>query len=443
MSPIGKIRNRITSAGARSAEQIRTAAVRATARKGRISYSYEEPQEDILLMQQTVSERLREGEAPSQVLGSSFFLQKDARPPLFSIFMAVREPDPRLFRATLTSVLEQTYGQYELYILDRGVSDQVRDVIAWYREDRLHYLDFTDGSTLAASFNRAVQQAGGDYVVRLQCGDQLTKDALFEFALAVMQTDAELLYADEDRCDAKGKHFTDPFFKPDFSIDYLYSTDYLSRVLAVRRPLFLALRFREDYECAPLYDLVLRAPKSGIHHIPRVLCHALHRGNPSAEVLDARKRALADYFHCRRVRATVHPEAATGLMEIEYLPDVFTARRMVGVVGGKVLDEKHRIIGGMQDERGKILFEGWDEAEDGPRLIARTVQNAWAVDVRCMRIRKELYSLYEEIFGCSYDGHVMYRGKDLGALSRQFCSRVREMGYTIIWNPALRRVIRN
>ncbi len=443
MSPIGKFRNRITSAGAKSAEQIRIAAVRAAARKGRISYAYQEPKEDVLRMQQTVSERLREGEAPSQVLGSSFFLQKDARPPLFSIFMAVREPDLRLFRATLTSVLEQTYGQYELYILDRGVSDQVRDVIAWYREDRLHYLDFSDGSSLAAAFNRAVSQAGGDYVIRLECGDLLTRDALFEMTLAAMQTDAELLYADEDRCGARGKQYTDPYFKPDFSIDYLYSTDYMSRVLAVRRPLFLALRFREDYECAPVYDLVLRAPKSGIHHIPQVLCHSLHRGNLSAEVLDARKRALTDYFQSRRIRAVVHPAAMTGIMEIEYLPDIFTARRMVGVVGGKVLDEKHRIIGGMQDERGNVLFKGWDEAEEGPRLIARTVQNAWAVDVRCMKIRKELYSLYEETFGCSYEGHVMYRGDDLGALSRQFCARVREMGYTIVWNPSLRRVVRN
>lgn len=443
MSPIGKFRNRIASAGARGAEQIRSAAVRAAARKGRVSYTYEEPQDDVLLMQQTVSERLREGESPSQVLGTSFFLQRDARPPLFSIFMAVREPDLRLFRATLTSVLDQTYGQYELYILDRGVSDQVRDVIAWYREERLHYLDFSDGSSLAASFNRAVSQAGGDYVIRLQCGDQLTKDALFEMALAAMQTDAEFLYADEDRCDGRKKHFTDPYFKPDFSIDYLFSTDYMSRVLAVRRPLFLALRFREDYECAPVYDLVLRAPKSGIHHIPRILCHAFHRGNLTPEVLDARRRALTDYFHSRRVQAVVHPSAMTGIMEIEYLPDIFTARRMVGVVGGKVLDVKHRIIGGMQDERGNVLFEGWDEAEEGPRLIARTVQNAWAVDVRCMRIRKELYSLYEEIFGCSYEGHVMNSGDSLGALSRQFCSRVREMGYTIVWNPSLRRVVRN
>ena len=442
MSKIGKFRKKIKSAGAKSAEQIRSAAVRAAARNGRVQYAYEEPGEDVLLMQETVSERLREGEAPSSVLGSSFVLQNDAVPPSFSIFMAVREPDLRLFRATLSSVLDQTYGQYELCILDRGVSDRVRDVIAWYREDRLRYLDFSDGTSLAGAFNRAASQAAGDYVLCLECGDLLTKDALFEAALAVMQTDAELLYTDEDRCDARGKHFSDPYFKPDFSIDYLYSTDYMSRLLFVRRPLFLALRFREDFENAKEYDLVLRAPKSGIHHIPKVLCHVPQRGNLPAEVLDARRRALADYFQVRRVRAAVRPVASTGLMEIKYDPDIFGARRMVGVVGGKVLDERHRIIGGMQDEKGNILFEGWDEAEEGPRLIAKTQQNAWSVDVRCMRIRKELYSLYEEVFGCSYEGHVMCSGDQLGTLSRQFCARVREMGYTIVWNPSLRRVVR-
>lgn len=442
MSPVGTLRNKITSAGIKSAEQIRAAAVRAAARSGKISYTYEEPQEDVLLMQETVSERLREGEPASSVLGSSFYLHKDARPPLFSIFLAVREPDLKLFRSTLTSILEQTYGEFELYILDLGISGEVRDVIAWYREERLHYLDISDGTGLAGVCNRAAAQAAGDYVLRLQCGDLLTKDALFEIALAVMQTDAEILYTDEDRRDARGKHFTDPYYKPDFSLDYLYATDYISRILIVHRTLFLALRFRDEYECAPEYDLVLRAPKSGIHHIPRILCHVCPKGIQTAEIMDARRRALEDYFHVRGVRARVRPPRTGQIMDIEYIPDIFTARRMVGIVGGKVLNEKHRIIGGMEDERGNVLFEGWDEAEEGPHLIAQTVQNAWAVDVRCMRIREELYGLYEEIFGCSYEGHIMHADENLHTLSRQFCARVREMGYNIVWNPMLRRVVR-
>ena len=443
MSPIGSIRSKIASAGIKSAEQIRAAAVRATARNGKIPYTYEEPQEDVLLMQETVSERLREGESPVSVLGSSFYLQNDARPPFFSIIMAVREPDLRLFKATLTSVLAQTYGEFELYILDQGISDQVRDVIAWYREDRLHYLDVSGDGGLAGFFNRAVAQAGGDYIFRLECGDLLTRDALFEMALAVMQTDAEILYTDEDRRDARGKHFTDPWFKPDFSIDYLFATDYVSHILIVRRALFLALRFRDDYADAPEYDLILRAPKSGIHHIPRVLCHVYQKGSLPAEVTDARKRALEEYFRVRKIRAVVRPARTPGFMEIEYIPEIFSARHMVGVVGGKVLDDKHRIIGGMLDERGNLLFEGWDEAEEGPRMIAQTVQNAWAVDVRCMKIREELQGLYEEIFGCSYEGHIMYADENLGVLSRRFCARVREMGYTIVWNPSLRRVMRS
>ena len=442
MAPIGTIRNKIAAAGIKSAEQIRAAAVRAAARNGREPYVYEEPQEDVLLMQETISERMREGEPPESVLGSSFYLHNDARLPLISIFMAVREPDLRLFRATLNSVLEQTYGEYELYILDRGISDQVRDVIAWYREDRLHYLDVSDDKGLAGVVNKAASQAGGDYIFRIECGDLLTRDALFEMALAIMQTDAEILYTDEDRRDLRGKHFTDPWFKPDFSIDYLYATDYISRVLIVRRSLFLALRFREEYDDAPEYDFVLRAPKSGIHHISRVLCHVYQKGNLPAEVMDARKRALEEYFRIRKVRAAVRPSRSAGIMEIEYIPDIFTARKMVGAVGGKVLDEKHRIVGGMQDERGNILFEGWDEVEAGPRMIAQTVQNAWAVDVRCMKIREELYSLYEEVFGCSYDGHVMYADENLRKLSREFCARVREMGYTIVWNPTLKRIVR-
>ena len=443
MSPIGSIRNKLASAGVKRAEQLRAAAVRAATRNGKAHYSYEDPQEDILLMQETVSERIREGEDPAAVMGSSVFLREGAVPPFFSIFIAVREPDLKLFRATLTSVLEQTYGSFELYILDHGISDQVRDVIGWYREKRLRYLDVSDGNGPSAMYNRAAAQAEGDYILRLECGDLLTRDALFEAALAVMQTDAEILYADEDRRDARGKNFSDPWFKPDFSIDYLYAVDYMSRMLIVRRSLFLALRFREGYEEAPEYDLVLRAPKSGIHHIPRILCHVYQKGNPLAEEIECRKRALEDYFRVRNIRAAVRPSRLPGIMEIQYIPDIFSARPMVGIVGGKVLDGRHRIIGGMLNERGNLLFEGWDEAAEGPRMIAQTTRNAWSVDVRCMKVRPELQGLYEEVFGYSYEGHVMHSGDRLGALSREFCSRVREMGYTIVWNPMLKRVERS
>ena len=90
MSPIGLIRNKLTSAGAKSAEQIRAAAVRATARNRKEPYSYKDPQEDVLLMQETVSERMMEGEEPSVVLGSSVFLREGALPPFFSIFIPLR-----------------------------------------------------------------------------------------------------------------------------------------------------------------------------------------------------------------------------------------------------------------------------------------------------------------------------------------------------------------
>ena len=66
MPPIVSIRNKIASAGIKSAEQIRAAAVRATARSGRIQYTYEEPQEDVLLMQETVSAHMEQLKSLSQ-----------------------------------------------------------------------------------------------------------------------------------------------------------------------------------------------------------------------------------------------------------------------------------------------------------------------------------------------------------------------------------------
>jgi hypothetical protein len=37
----------------------------------------------------------------------------------------------------------------------------------------------------------------------------------------------------------------------------------------------------------------------------------------------------------------------------------------------------------------------------------------------------------------------MHSTDDLDALSRKFCVRVREMGYAIIWDPSMKRIVRS
>ena len=70
---------------------------------------------------------------------------------------------------------------------------------------------------------------------------------------------------------------------------------------------------------------------------------------------------------------------------------------------------------------------------------ALTVQNAFAIDARCMRVRPELRSLYDEIFGKPGSPRYFDWDKEPQELRRRsilFSRRIRELGYLIVWDPS-------
>lgn len=438
------IGNLLSTAGQTGYKNVRSsvARLRSLRRAGR--YRYEEPAPSEIFSQRARYDRIKKGEEPAEVF-SSFRMRRAARPPMFSILMSVCEPDRKKLEESVISVLGQTYGNLELIVADSSLTNVARDTLAEYQDDRIRYCRLRQPEGPSAELNAAARKAAGDYVAVLEYGDLLTADALYEIACAVMETGAEIIYTDEDHCDMAGKRFFEPVFKPDFNKDYLFANNYTRHLLTIRRELFLAMRLRSRFDGAHDYDMILRAPKSGIYHVPRVLYHARGIRQPALRLRtgEACRAALEDYFRERGIRARVTPGRKEGFLKVEYLPDIFTARKEVGVVGGKVLDRRHRVIGGMMDEDGNVFFEGLDELEEGPGCAAMTMQDAHAVDVRCMKIRRELYSVYKEIFGYPYESHILNRQTGLKEKSIDFCDRVRSLGYLIVWDPEMVSMIRD
>ncbi len=417
----------------------------------RQKYVYQEPEASVLLNQRAVWDRIKGGEKPEDALGASASVLKVHHVPLISVIVTTYEPVIRYFEQTLISILSQTYGGYELIIADTSLSSGVRDTLDHYRDERIRYYSVPGNRGEASLINDAAHLAAGNYLCTVDVGDLLTKDALYEVFLCIMRTGAEILYTDEDHCDAAGKRFDRPNRKPDFNKDYLLSNNYMQRLLVIRRELFLALRLRDSFDGALTYDLVLRAPKSAVRHVPMILYHRssasedakMASREPDADIA-AEKAALEDYFRVRSIRAVVSYTGRKGIYRIRYNPNIFACRSDVGILGGRVLSRTHKVVGGMFDSQSRVMYEGWDEAEGGPMSRALTVQNAFAVDVRCMQVRPDLRGLYEEIVEKpGRDPNTDWR-KDPQELRRRsilFCARVRELGYLIVWDPSYITVV--
>lgn len=231
--------------------------------------------------------------------------------PTLSVVMPTYNTDPDMLRACLDSVLAQGYPHWELCIADdASTRPHVRQILAEYarRDARIKlHLRSANGHIVEAS-NSALALASGEFVVLLDHDDTLPAHALFAVAQALQaRPTAQLLYSDEDKLDREGQR-CDPYFKPDFAPDLLYSQNYFSHLGVYRRALVEAVGgFRAGYEGSQDYDLVLRCvarvqDHRDIVHIPQVLYHwRMAEGSTAAGheqksyASEAGQRALQDH----------------------------------------------------------------------------------------------------------------------------------------------------
>ena len=433
-------------------------------------YHYEPPEEDRLAQQKAA--------------GSNYHYK-------FSILVPAYETKTEYLREMVESVLGQSYGNLELIIADASRSGQVRELIKTYNDSRLRYLPLKENGGISENTNRALEAAEGDYVGLLDHDDVLTPDALYEMAAVIKERENNgntpwLLYSDEDKGNGKLTEFYEPHFKPELNVDLLLSNNYICHFTVMKRELIQELGFRTAYDGAQDYDLVLRAVgkllyedeadgrqsregRNAVVHVPKVLYHWRCHDSSTAEnpeskryAYEAGKRALEDFLRARGWQGTVCHTKHLGFYRIDYGRNLFRQRRDVGAAAGRLLDGRKRIYGGAFDETGKRLYAGLHGNFSGYMHRAVLQQEVYAADIRRMRVRKELWPAFEEIFGVPYqeDGDGWFdcavmekraetemhpqrsKGLQPSGISRErrkkcmeFGRRVRREGYTVVWMP--------
>jgi GT2 family glycosyltransferase len=171
------------------------------------------------------------------------------------------------------------------------------------------------------SWSELLAAASGDFIVTLEAGDLLAPHALASVAAAVAaHPQVDLVYTDEDRLDAAGRH-AQPFFKPDWSPEYFLASGYTGRLSAWRRAAVVAAGgFDVQRGDAQEFDLTLRLLERGarVHHVDDVLYHraaAAALGNgadaQAAQALDA-------YLARRELPGHAEPHSQPGLLRLRY-----------------------------------------------------------------------------------------------------------------------------
>jgi GT2 family glycosyltransferase len=251
--------------------------------------------------------------------------------PRISVVTPVYNTDPRWLRRAVESVRAQVYPEWELCLGDDGSTRQetVAALTAMSELDsRIRVARMPRNGGISAASNAALATATGEFIALLDHDDEIPPDALFEVARMLnAHPDADVIYTDEDKLEFDGTH-SEPFFKPDWSPEYLRSSMYLGHLGVYRRELVNALGgFRPAYDGSQDYDLALRATErtNAVYHIPRILYHwrkipGSAAGDQVAKpwALDAARRALSDHLARQPIPATVVAEPGNGLWRVQY-----------------------------------------------------------------------------------------------------------------------------
>ncbi|HVX34055.1 MAG TPA: glycosyltransferase [Solirubrobacterales bacterium] len=199
--------------------------------------------------------------------------------PRFSILTPTFETPAEVLAATLKSVERQTFGDWELCLVDDASSaPHVREMLtaAAARDPRIRvHLRESNGGIVAGS-NDALAMAEGEFVALLDHDDALHPEALALVGQAIDGApDADYVYTDEDKIDAAGRH-QGPFFKPDWSPERMRTQMYTCHLSVMRRALAEEVGgFDAEFEGSQDWDLVLRVTERArrVVHVPRVLYH--------------------------------------------------------------------------------------------------------------------------------------------------------------------------
>ena len=394
----------------------------------------------------------------------------------FSIVVPVYHTPEKYFRELMDSVLGQTYPYFELILADAGKDQQLKGVAESYGDCRVRYIKLQENAGISENTNQGILQAQGDYVALLDHDDLLTTDALYEMA-SVVQSAREaaagiesetfglpvLIYSDEDKCNGEGNVFYEPHFKQDYNEDLLLTNNYFCHFTAIRTDVAKNLLLRRQFDGAQDFDLVLRVtgeamkevqavnhiPRNRIVHIPKVLYHwRCHTGSTAANpeskryAYEAGKRAVEAYVKLKGWDAEVRHLKHLGFYRVNYKEDIFEVRKEIGAVGGRVLD-RGKIVGGMMDEQGNVGFAGLKDGYSGYVNRAALVQQAEALDVRCMRLSPVCRGIVQEKIGLTEcfaeDGTFLWKklpkNIDYVDISLKMSRIIRESGYVLLWDP--------
>jgi glycosyltransferase involved in cell wall biosynthesis len=213
--------------------------------------------------------------------------------------------EERWISETIESVLNQTFSDFELLLVDDGSTDNTADIISEYTDDpRVRYI-YQENQGFAGARNTGLEEGDGDYYAFIGADDMWKPTKLEQQVAFLEANDTDIVHSNAEHIDEDGEVFERRHEnKPpeqtdmrDFIRDLFFRSFICIQSVLCRESAIEGERFDEDLSINCDHDMWLRlAGDNDFGYIDECLVEKrFHGGNISSnyEVLfDQRKRLV-------------------------------------------------------------------------------------------------------------------------------------------------------
>jgi GT2 family glycosyltransferase len=366
--------------------------------------------------------------------------------PRYSFIVPVYNTNHEYLRSCLESIINQTYDQWELCIVDDASTDTVcRQILNEYAESesRIKLLFRDKNGGISAASNDAIAIALGEYLILVDHDDFLELDAvevINNYILEAPETD--YLYTDEFHYLSSG--LCVDFRKPDWSPERFRSQMYTCHLSVLRRDLVETVgRFRSEFDGSQDYDLVLRVIEQAksIVHVPEPLYYwrtnetSFSRDDKTkAHSFDAGRRAVEE--HCKRsgIDAKVEETRFDGIYHVKRKlrrkPEVSIVIPTAGTGGFVRGTYRNYVITCIESIRKTSTYENFEYVV----VVDTTTSPSVITQLKQLKIEKLKLVWYDRPFnfsdkinvGVSYASgeYLMLMNDDVEVITEDWCEQL-------------------
>ena len=225
--------------------------------------------------------------------------------PKISIVVPLYNTKKEYLEELINYIRMQTYINWELCLADGSETenDYINEIIKI--DSRIRYKFIGRNLGISENTNEALKMVTGEYVVFMDHDDLIQVHTLTRI-VSVLNNDKtiDFIYSDEDKIYDNKIRF-EPHFKPDFSLEMLECTNYITHLVCAKKTLIDEVGLlKSEYDGAQDFDYVLRLTNKAknIYHIPEILYHWRVAENSTAKdielkpyAIDAGKNVLNNY----------------------------------------------------------------------------------------------------------------------------------------------------